>query len=69
MATTAFTARSVYGLTCEQCGDGLIAPETSKYVSERHVRHLWCCTTCSYQFETSTYLPPDFKSINEIMAV
>src|SRR5271169_4524530 len=43
---------------CGQCGDNLIAPESSAYMSygreiEGHIRHLWCCSNCGYQFETS----------------
>jgi ribosomal protein L37AE/L43A len=59
MATNASTARSVYGMTCDQCGNGLIAPELSECVSERHVRHLWRCTNCNAQFEMSAYFRTD----------
>jgi len=58
MATsTGFTRRSVYGMTCERCGKGLIAPELSECVNERHVRHIWHCTNCNDEFEMSAYLP------------
>jgi len=56
MARRASTARSNFGMACAQCGDGLIAPEWSECVSERHVRHLWNCANCGCQFETSAYL-------------
>jgi ribosomal protein L37AE/L43A len=56
MATRASTARSNYGIACAQCGDGLIAPEWSECVGERHVRHLWQCANCGCQFETSAYI-------------
>ena len=54
-------------MACAKCGDALIAPEWSEFVSERHVRHFWRCTDCNVQFETSVYLPPDFKPINDAM--
>jgi RNase P subunit RPR2 len=59
MATNGSTARSVYGMTCVQCGNCLIAPELSECVSERHVRHLWRCTNCGCQSEMSAYFPAD----------
>lgn len=62
MATIASTRRSDCGMTCAQCGDALIAPEWSEYVSERHVLNLWSCTKCGCQFETSAYVPADSES-------
>ena len=47
---------SPYGIACIQCNDHLIAPDWSRYVSERHVRHSWSCERCDHQFETSDYL-------------
>ena len=44
---------SPYGITCIRCNEGLIAPNWSKYVSERHIRHFWSCESCGHQFETS----------------
>lgn len=49
---------SICATRCGQCGDNLIAPESSAYVSygrdiEGHISHLWCCSNCGYQFETS----------------
>jgi ribosomal protein L37AE/L43A len=63
MATrTASTRRSVYGMTCEECGKGLIAPESSEFVNEQCVRHIWHCTNCNDEFEMSAYLPTDSNS-------
>ena len=59
MTTTEFTGHSVYGMTCEQCGKGLIAPELSECVSEMHVRHIWHCINCNAEFEMSSHLPTD----------
>lgn len=57
MTTIASTRRSDYGMTCAQCGEALIAPEWSEYVTERHILNLWSCTKCGCQFEHSVYLP------------
>ena len=63
MATRMGSAhRSVYGMTCERCGKGLIAPESSGFVNERHVRHIWHCTNCNDEFEMSAHLPTDSDS-------
>ena len=59
MTKTAFRDRSVYGMTCEQCGKGLIAPESSEFVNEQCVRHLWHCINCNAEFEMSAYFPTD----------
>ena len=48
---------SPYGITCIRCNDRLIAPNWSKYVGERHIRHFWSCERCGHQFETSDDLP------------
>ena len=64
-----FTARSVYGMTCAQCGYFLIAPNASELRQERNVRHVWSCQNCDYQFETSANLPsdPDAKTRDNSM--
>ena len=55
--TTLSSHRPIFGINCTQCGDLLIAPEWSEYEDERHVLHLWSCTNCSCQFETTAFLP------------
>jgi ribosomal protein L37AE/L43A len=55
--------------TCAKCGNALIAPEWSEYVSERLVLNLWSCTKCGCQFETKAYMPADAESMNDRMAV
>jgi ribosomal protein L37AE/L43A len=40
---------------CAQCGEAIIAPEWSEYLSERCVRHFWSCEMCGYQFESTVY--------------
>ena len=59
MAKTAFRDCSVYGMTCKDCGKGLIAPELSEFVNEQCVRHLWHCINCNAEFEMSAYFPTD----------
>jgi ribosomal protein L37AE/L43A len=38
---------------CSKCGETLIAPDWSEFVSERLVVNLWTCTTCGHRFETT----------------
>lgn len=42
---------------CAQCGAALIAPIFAEHLNDRHVRNLWSCEACGYQFETSAYFP------------
>ena len=42
---------------CAQCGDTLLAPEWSEYLDDRHIRHLWSCDACDYEFESEVYYP------------
>jgi ribosomal protein L37AE/L43A len=42
---------------CAQCGAALIAPIWAEHLNDRHVRNVWSCETCGYQFETSAYFP------------
>jgi hypothetical protein len=37
-------------MTCAKCGDGLIAPEWSEFLSGRRIINLWSCTECGYTF-------------------
>jgi ribosomal protein L37AE/L43A len=45
---------SSFGTTCEKCGETLIAPEWSEFVSERLVINIWSCANCGLEFETET---------------
>jgi DNA-directed RNA polymerase subunit RPC12/RpoP len=38
---------------CATCGEWLIAPERSTYVSEEQVNNFWACPKCGNEFETS----------------
>jgi hypothetical protein len=54
---------STFGkLPCAQCDARLIAPVWSEYVSETHVRHLWSCDDCGYDFETLVVFPADERA-------
>jgi len=37
---------------CGKCGEELIAPDRSTFISEERVCHSWVCSTCGYEFET-----------------
>ena len=43
--------------TCVKCGEALIAPDWSEFVSEHLVLNLWICTKCGDRFETKAYMP------------
>ena len=45
--------------TCFKCGEALIAPDWSEFVSERLVVNLWSCTECGNRFETKVWMPAD----------
>jgi primosomal protein N' len=40
--------------SCARCGELMMAPETSGYLSDSNVRHLWKCDECGYRFQTLT---------------
>ena len=62
MTTVASIRNSEYETTCTKCGETLIAPEWSEYVSERLVLNLWSCRNCGSRFETEAYMPADAES-------
>jgi hypothetical protein len=41
---------------CPKCGELLIAPESSKYLSGDDIRHSWLCEECEFPFETAISL-------------
>ncbi len=59
MSTAASKRRLIFGATCIQCANELIAPERSEYRYGRQVRHVWHCWKCECCFETQVYLSPD----------
>lgn len=64
MTSIASLRRSV---GCTRCGEELIAPERSEHVNARRVRHLWCCSNCTYEFETSVHLHAETTLATEII--
>jgi hypothetical protein len=66
MTTIRSGRRSSFGTSCIQCGNELIAPETSEYWgeywSDAHVCHIWRCAKCSCRFESLITFQADTKS-------
>ena len=55
--TTASMRGFVRGITCSKCGDSLIAPERSEYLSkEQLVSNHWSCANCGNHFETEALI-------------
>jgi transcription elongation factor Elf1 len=48
--------------TCNKCGEALVAPDWSEFVSEHLVLNLWSCTKCGERFETEACMPADAES-------
>ena len=47
---------------CAKCGEPLIAPEWSEYVSKQSVVNLWQRTKCGCRFETEVCVPADAEA-------
>lgn len=62
MATVASFRHSKFETTCTKCGEPLIAPEWSEFVSEGLVLNLWTCTNCGNPFETEVCMPADAEA-------
>jgi ribosomal protein L37AE/L43A len=60
--TKVASLRTFHDMICEGCGEELIAPEWSEYVSEQLVINIWSCPSCSNQFETKAQMPADTKA-------
>jgi ribosomal protein L37AE/L43A len=65
VTTIASIRNSEHETTCEKCGETLIAPEWSEYVSEGLVLNLWSCWNCGQRFETEAFIPTDARSKND----
>jgi ribosomal protein L37AE/L43A len=50
---------------CFKCGEALIAPDWSEFVSERLVVNLWICTKCGDRFETTACMPDGEPKMSE----
>ena len=57
MTTVASIRNSEHETACVKCGETLIAPEWSEYVSEGLVLNLWSCRNCGQRFETEAHIP------------
>ena len=64
MTSIAFFRHSTW---CPECGEELIAPERSKYVSTEEIQHFWCCWECGNEFETLDYLLADATAPTELI--
>jgi hypothetical protein len=69
MATVASIRNFQFETTCEKCGEPLIAPEWSEFVSGGLVLNLWSCTKCDCRFETEACMPPDAESEDDRKAL
>jgi ribosomal protein L37AE/L43A len=65
MTTVASFRHFEFETTCAKCGEQLIAPEWSEFVSEGRVLNLWTCTNCGNRFETEAFMPADAKADSE----
>jgi predicted nucleic-acid-binding Zn-ribbon protein len=55
--------------TCVKCGEALIAPEWSKFVSDGGVLNLWSCPKCRCRFETKMFMAADAESAADCVAI
>jgi hypothetical protein len=44
-------------VSCNQCGEALIAPAWSEYLDHRRIRHFWSCDNCDFRYETLVRFP------------
>jgi ribosomal protein L37AE/L43A len=56
LQVAALFSRRLSPPTCPECNDVVFVAAGSEYVTERHVRHLWVCDACGYEFQTSVDL-------------
>jgi hypothetical protein len=59
---------SSFGMKCVQCGNELIAPERSKYWSDKRACHIWYCRKCSCCFDSLVLFPAETKSMKNVTA-
>jgi ribosomal protein L37AE/L43A len=65
MATVASLRGLAHGMTCNKCGDSMIAPVSAEYfIEERLVLNLWSCMSCGNRFESEAFVPVGAKSKN-----
>ena len=61
MLTPASNRNSEFETSCNKCGEALIAPKWSEYVSDGLVLNFWSCTKCGFQFETEAFVPCAYR--------
>ena len=49
-------------MTCDKCGNTLIAADWSEYVQDRLVLDFWSCWKCGNRSETEAYMFVDAES-------
>jgi len=49
-------------MTCDKCGNTLIAADWSEYVNDGLVLDFWSCWKCGNRFETEAYMSADAES-------
>ena len=59
MTTVASFRHCEFETTCAKCGEQLIEPEWSEFVSDGLWVNLWTCTKCGNDFETEVCMPVD----------
>lgn len=53
-APLAFEFRRYLGIpSCPRCGDFVVCPEASEFLSEGMIRHSWACDSCGTEFKTT----------------
>jgi transcription elongation factor Elf1 len=52
---------------CESCGQWLTAPKRSTHVNEDQITHLWACSKCGNEFETSISLTQEVPLSPEVV--
>ncbi len=62
------TIKSLHqSVKCAACGEWLIAPDRSAYVSEEQVSNFWVCPKCGNEFQTSIYLAEEVPLTPEVV--
>ena len=62
MLAPASIRNSEFETSCDKCGEALIVPKWSEYVSDGLVLNFWSCTKCGSQFETEAFVPARAQS-------
>ena len=64
MVTPASIRDFEFETSCDKCGEALIAPKWSEYVSDGLVLNFWSCTKCGFEFETEAFVPAGAQSVS-----